>query len=204
MEKKDNKQTINPDTQKWIDNVLKQTFGMDGIIENARIAKSLNGRPRYAYHFNGKTLSEYDRLRKTREWKAMSGRSDYQDALYQARTKRGPLPEGDYTFNRANWRRFQDLSPLNKLVSSLSMGPIKMGAWPGGTYAWGDYRVDLTPTKETNTMGRTNTLIHGGGAFGSGGCVDLEKGINDFYNTNRLHMQDVFPLKVKYDDESFK
>lgn len=190
--------------QNWMNDVLNRYIGTQELIENARIAESLNGRPRYAYHFDGNTLSEYDRLRKTREWGAMSGRKDYQNSRFQSVRDKGPLPEGQYTFNRRDFQRYEDLGTFDKLISSLPLGPIKIGPWPNGTYAWGNHRVDLHPNPKNEMYGRTGLTMHGGGDFGSGGCIDLEKGMDDFYRRVSTHMQDVFPLTVRYDENSFK
>lgn len=192
-------QKPNKNVQNWMNDVLNRYIGTQELIENARIAESLNGRPRYAYHFDGNTLSEYDRLRKTREWGAMSGHKDYQNSRFQSVRDKGPLPEGQYTFNRRDFQRYEDLPLYSKILA-----PIGLGRWPGGTDSWGNQRVDLYPDSGNAMYGRGKLTIHGGSSFGSKGCIDLEEGMDDFYRRASTHMQDVFPLTVRYDENSFK
>lgn len=46
--------------------------------------------------------------------------------------------------------------------------------------SWGNSRVWLEPSKETNTYGRDNFSIHGGWWPGSAGCIDMTEQINAF------------------------
>ena len=45
---------------------------------------------------------------------------------------------------------------------------------------WGDFRATLTPTKGTDTHGRSSMYIHGGSVAGSHGCIDLTDEMPDF------------------------
>ena len=51
------------------------------------------------------------------------------------------------------------------------------GKWSGSEYLWGNSRVWLEPSKETNTYGRDDFSIHGGWVPGSAGCVDITSNI---------------------------
>jgi hypothetical protein len=46
---------------------------------------------------------------------------------------------------------------------------------------WGEYRVRLYPTKETDTCGRTNFFLHGGEKPGSAGCIDIGNADRDLF-----------------------
>ena len=51
--------------------------------------------------------------------------------------------------------------------------------------------------KETNTYGRDDFCIHGGVAFGSAGCIDLQTEISDFIKWFENNVLDLI-LSVKY------
>jgi hypothetical protein len=51
---------------------------------------------------------------------------------------------------------------------------------------WGDWRVRLHPKPMTNTFGRDNFFLHGGGLEGSAGCIDIGGGILGNSNTDRI------------------
>ena len=50
----------------------------------------------------------------------------------------------------------------------------------GGTDSWGNSRVWLDASKDTNTYGRSGFSIHGGAIPGSAGCIDLTSSMDDF------------------------
>ena len=54
------------------------------------------------------------------------------------------------------------------------------GAWKGDPAAWGKHRFQLIPTEDTQTFGRENSSIHGGGVPGSAGCIDLIDQMDEF------------------------
>ena len=58
--------------------------------------------------------------------------------------------------------------------------PGKHGEWPGSEYSWGNSRIWLEPSKETNTYGRDDFSIHGGWFPGSAGCIDLTSNMDNF------------------------
>jgi len=61
---------------------------------------------------------------------------------------------------------------------------------------WGDWRIWLIPTKITNTHGRNNFFIHGGGTKGSAGCIDIGVGVLGNKQTDRLKA-DILAIKHK-------
>lgn len=142
--------------------------------------------------FNGKELSWYDNGQRYRSWPAMSGNKNYQSPEYQNVANNGPIPEGNWKVRQDRFQRFDDLSSWDKTKSTLGGGK-----WPGGKYAWGNYRIWLEPEEGVNTYGRTGLTIHGGNEFGSAGCIDLENGMDDFANTFRKYGQDM-QVRVKY------
>ena len=83
--------------------------------------------------------------------------------------------------------------PLFKQILS----PTGLLGWKGGRRSWGNHKIDLKPTEGTNSLNRTGLHIHGGAEFGSGGCVDLANGMDDFTNKFVDYGQDMM-LQVKY------
>ena len=79
--------------------------------------------------------------------------------LRQCKINEGPLPEGTYTIKREE-------------TGSLSKGSFNKHGLRRS--AWGDYHWDLTPTKDTDLLGRDgNFTIHGGKDPESAGCIDV-------------------------------
>ncbi len=66
---------------------------------------------------------------------------------------KGPIPPGRYWFDP------REISPSGRLRNYIG--------------DWGEYRVRLYPTGDTNTYGRTNFFLHGGEKPGSAGCIDI-------------------------------
>ena len=149
----------------------------------------------YQFRFDGNKLDEYNqRGEKTASWPAMSGNAGYQEARYQDLRNFGPIPEGTYHFKKDAFQDYDKLGSWDKFKSSFNRG-----TFPGGLEAWGRYRVDLVPGENTDTYGRSGIMIHGGDTFGSAGCIDLEKQIDDFYNRLQRMNQTEFPVTVEYD-----
>ncbi|MEE6206602.1 MAG: hypothetical protein VZR95_00930 [Alphaproteobacteria bacterium] len=70
--------------------------------------------------------------------------------------------------------------------------------WTLTPAAWGHQRIPLQPLDGTNTFGRHSMYIHGGdNGFGSSGCIDLERGMPDFYKDWQNYNGDL-SLEVKY------
>ena len=83
---------------------------------------------------------------------------------------------------------------LNKIT--LNIFP-RRGTWSGGAAAWGEQRVWLEPSFNTNTYGRDNFSIHGGVTPGSAGCIDLTWQMPDFAKWYRNNGKDMI-IHVKY------
>ncbi|MBQ4070542.1 MAG: hypothetical protein IJD52_04200 [Alphaproteobacteria bacterium] len=71
------------------------------------------------------------------------------------------------------------------------------GKWPGSEYSWGNSRVWLDPSKETNTYDRSGFSVHGGAEPGSAGCIDLTHHIDEFTQWFENNGLDLI-LSVKY------
>ena len=63
--------------------------------------------------------------------------------------------------------------------------------------SWGNSRVWLEPSKETNTYGRDNFSIHGGMWPGSAGCIDMTSNIKNFVALFEFVGKDLI-VEVKY------
>ena len=72
--------------------------------------------------------------------------------------------------------KYRTISVIDRVA-----GLVKMGGWPGGTFAWGDTRTWITPMAGTEIYGRSGFSIHGGVAPGSAGCIDLVGNNNAFF-----------------------
>ena len=107
-------------------------------------------------------------------WDATSGRDGYQSSEFQYIANKGPIPEGSYMVDPANTQSMiSDWKAYSKWDG---------GCWSkGGKNAWGTIRTWITPTKETNTHGRSGFSIHGGKDPGSAGCIDLTNNNNKFH-----------------------
>ncbi len=90
---------------------------------------------------------------------------------------KGPIPRGRYT------ARSRDLSnpPWFKDIARNLPG---LGA------DWGDWRVRLRPSPETETFGRSGFFLHGGPIRGSAGCIDAGGGVFGSKLTDQL-LQDI-------------
>ena len=78
-------------------------------------------------------------------------------------------------------RELQRMSPTDWIIGwSRLLSEDLGGKWPGSEYSWGNSRVWLEPSKETNTYGRDDFSIHGGWVPGSAGCIDLTSNIDNF------------------------
>jgi RHS repeat-associated protein len=170
---------------KGVDVIEEVTVGSDGSFSS----KQVQGKGRFV-GFNGSQATLYGKDGSIRRYGAVSGVVDSfgrtQPGLQGVRNV-GPIPEGRYSFNSANIQNWNNLTGANQAASWLSpiaqkLGLGKLGAWPGGTYAWGTQRVPLTPAAGTDTLGRSNFFIHGGAEPGSAGCIDLCRQAGDFFN----------------------
>ncbi|SIT14273.1 RHS repeat domain-containing protein [Belliella pelovolcani] len=115
----------------------------------------------------------------------------------------GPVPEGTYSINKrpfvpgsneSGFQQFEDIDLVRKMVA-----PLGGSNWPGGTHSWGEYRWKLQ-NEGAQTFGRDNFYLHGGGLWGSRGCIDCGAGINAFTQSfmNRDLGNEKVVLRVKY------
>ena len=142
--------------------------------------------------FNGKKLTLYENGNLEKSWNAVSGKPGFQHPNYQDLKNYGPIPEGNYIARKEEHQRWKNLNLLQK-----STAYVGKGEWPGGTYAWGENRIWLTPSQETNTYNRSGFSIHGGKTPGSAGCIDLTKDMKDFSKWFEKNGFDVI-IHVKY------
>lgn len=142
--------------------------------EKATFEKPVNTKPGYYAVFDGKKFTLYLDNKPVISWDAVSGQPGYQNQEYQNKGSTGPIPEGTYV---ARQEELQHITPIGFIAGLI---PGKHGEWPGSTMSWGDSRVWLEPSKETDTYGRDNFSIHGGWFSGSAGCIDLTSQIDNF------------------------
>ena len=160
--------------------------------EKATFEKPVNTKPGQYAVFNGKTLTLYQDGKPIRSWEAVSGRPGYQSPEYQDRKSTGPIPEGTYVARTEELQFYKDISWLDRQKSALGGG-----TWRGGTDSWGNSRVWLKSSEETNTYGRGGFSIHGGTTPGSAGCIDLTSWMDDFTKRFESNGHDVL-LRVEY------
>lgn len=123
--------------------------------------------------FNGSTLNAYDAEGKVvGVWSAGSGRPGSMSPDLQHKEGLGPIPEGQYSVNQADYQ--------SRSVITQFLGAFGKGTWPGNANSWGDHRIWVYPLDGTNTFGRSGFTIHGGKFMGSAGCIDLTSGMPSF------------------------
>ncbi|MBR2285896.1 MAG: DUF2778 domain-containing protein [Alphaproteobacteria bacterium] len=145
--------------------------------------------------FDGKNLTIFQDGKVVASWNAVSGRPEYQSPEYQNLKSTGPIPEGAYV---ARQEKLQHMSPADWAIGwSRVLGNKFGGKWPGSSVSWGNSRVWLEPSKETNTFGRDKFSIHGGLFPGSAGCIDLTDQINSFTSWLESTGKDLL-IYVKY------
>ena len=164
--------------------------------------------------FNGNELTYYTQKKSNNgnlilqkhSFPAVSGRSDENGAFDYSRTSQaipniGPIPEGDYSINPQKIQSFDNISLLDKIISTTGLG----GSFKGGKIAWGNDRVWIEPSKvevrnpkNGNTIIRTNFSIHGGVTPGSAGCIDLHKNADNFFNVLKTSESNKIKLRVNY------
>ena len=129
-------------------------------------------------YFDGYNLSLIENGAPIRSWAAVSGNVGYQSPQYQGVQDTGPIPEGSWSFSLNDT---QMLSWVDSFLGVFSGVGIKVGAWPGSTFSWGNMRVFLDPVSGTDAYGRSGFSIHGGYEYGSAGCIDLGGNEIDFF-----------------------
>jgi len=163
--------------------------------------------------FDGKDLTYYTQEKlpdgnlklNSTSFPAVSGRQkkdgtfDYSKEA-QAKSSKGPLPEGDYYINPSAIQWWTDQSFITRTIA-----PVKKGTWPGGLFAWGIARVWITPQEVSITnpttgesVLRNNFSIHGGTSPGSAGCIDLTTKDLPFFRMLEKSKESKIKLRVSY------
>ena len=140
--------------------------------------------------FDGKTLTIYQNGKIVASWNAVSGNEDFQSPEYQNLKSKGPISEGVYV---ARQEKLQYITPYG-----LVAGLVNKGTWPGSLYSWGNSRIALEASKETNTFDRGGFYVHGGWEPGSNGCIDLTSQMDDFTKWFENNGHDLI-VNVKYE-----
>jgi hypothetical protein len=155
--------------------------------------------------FNGNTLSWVENGKTIKTWKSVSGRTKFNTfgdknaeeavkkygvnyAEFMKVKEQGPIPVGNYTVSQVQKRTNGNATQLIQSKNQKQQYELMMTSnnhdWNSGIaadlIAWGDYRIPITKTGETETFGRGSFYIHGGGIPGSIGCIDLTTDMNDF------------------------
>lgn len=120
-----------------------------------------------------------------RGWKAKSGKFGTEDFSLEAQSAKdkGPIP-GDKYGNKY-------IVDPGEIDRYHKFDPWDVSRWGGderARYGWGDTRILLVPTLMTKTLQVLNKIdrdrmyIHGGGEYGSIGCIDLAENAEDFFS----------------------
>ena len=161
-------------------------------IENATFEKSVNTKSGQYAVFDGKKFTLYENDKPIMSWDAVSGKDGYRSPEYQNLKDTGPIPEGTYVARQSELQFYKDITWDNRLRSAVGFG-----TWRGGTDSWGESRVWLEPSKETNTYDRSGFSVHGGAEPGSAGCIDLTHHIDEFTQWFEKNRHDLI-INVKY------
>ena len=161
-------------------------------IENATFEKPVNVKPGQYAVFDGKKFTLYENDKAIMSLDAVSGTKGYQSPKYQSIKDKGTIPEGTYVARRSELQFYKDITWDNRLRSAVGFG-----TWRGGTDSWGESRVWLEPSKETNTYDRSGFSVHGGAEPGSAGCIDLTHHIDEFTQWFEKNGHDLI-INVKY------
>ncbi|MBQ7127875.1 MAG: DUF2778 domain-containing protein [Alphaproteobacteria bacterium] len=161
-------------------------------IENATFEKPVNVKPGQYAVFDGKKVTLYEDDKPIMSWDAVSGKDGYRRPEYQNLKDTGPIPEGTYVARQSELQFYKDITWDNRLRSAVGFG-----TWRGGTDSWGESRVWLEPSKETNTYDRSGFSVHGGAEPGSAGCIDLTHHIDEFTQWFEKNGHDLI-INVKY------
>ena len=146
--------------------------------------------------FDGQNLVWLQNGQPVKYYPAQSGHNDYQSAKYTNVSNEGPIPEGDYQLNQGTGQDYEE-SLWYKINRNMWPRPIRKN-WTVTPAGWGHQRIPIQPLPSTNTLGRHSMYVHGGdNGFGSAGCIDLERGMPNFYD-DWLKYNGTLPLKVKY------
>ena len=164
----------------------------DNRISQPTFEKPVNVKPGQYAVFDGKKFTLYENDKTIMSWNAVSGKDGYRSPEYQNLKDTGPIPEGTYVARQSELQFYKDITWDNRLRSAVGFG-----TWRGGTDSWGESRVWLEPSKETNTYDRSDFSVHGGAEPGSAGCIDLTNHIDDFTQWFEKNGHDLI-INVKY------
>ena len=150
----------------------------DKATDKPTFEKPVKVKPGQYAVFDGKKFTLYENGKPIMSWDAVSGKDGYRSPEYQNLKDTGPIPEGTYVARQSELQRMSYTDWIIGWTRLLSedLG----GKWPGSEYSWGNSRVWLEPSKETNTYGRDDFSIHGGAEPGSAGCIDLTSDMDNF------------------------
>ena len=178
-------------TEVKINEKIEQKETEEKII-NAVFDKDTDIEPGQYATFDGKKLTVYQDGKPIVSWDAVSGRPGYQTSEHQDKKDTGPIPAGIYVARQSELQFYKDISWGDRQRSAIGFG-----TWRGGTDSWGDSRVWLDASKDTNTYGRSGFSIHGGAIPGSAGCIDLTSSMDDFTKWFENNGHDLI-INVKY------
>ncbi|MBQ7289429.1 MAG: DUF2778 domain-containing protein [Alphaproteobacteria bacterium] len=164
----------------------------DNRISQPTFEKPVNVKPGQYAVFDGKKFTLYENDKPIMSWDAVSGAKGYQNPEYQSVKDKGSIPEGTYVARQSELQFYKDITWDNRLRSAVGFG-----TWRGGTDSWGESRVWLEPSKETNTYDRSGFSVHGGAEPGSAGCIDLTHHIDEFTQWFEKNGHDLI-INVKY------
>ena len=146
--------------------------------------------------FDGQNLIWLENGKPVKYYPAQSGHDKFQSAQYTDIANDGPIPQGNYLLTRGSGQDYKE-NLLYKINRNLRPRPIRRN-WTNTPAAWGHQRIPIQPHAGTNTFNRHSMYVHGGdNGFGSSGCIDLERGMPNFYQDWQAYDDDL-PLKVKY------
>ena len=166
----------------------------DNRISQPTFEKPVNVKPGQYAVFDGKKFTLYENDKPIMSWDAVSGAKGYQSPKYQSVKDKGTIPEGTYV---ARQEKLQYITLPDAVLGVAAIVGEQIGSWPGSYYSWGNSRVWLEPSKETNTYGRDDFSIHGGLVPGSAGCIDMTGQINAFTSWLESTGKDLI-VHVKY------
>ena len=171
---------------------IKPEAQTDKETEKPTFEKPVNVKPGQYAVFDGKKFTLYEKDKPIISWDAVSGAKGYQSPEYQSVKDKGTIPEGTYVARQSELQFYKDITWDNRLRSAVGFG-----TWRGGTDSWGESRVWLEPSKETNTYDRSGFSVHGGAEPGSAGCIDLTHHIDEFTQWFEKNGHDLI-INVKY------
>ena len=171
---------------------LEKGYSKESLSKTPTFEKPIDVKNGQYAKFDGKTLTIYQDNKPIMSWDAVSGKKGFQSPKYQNLKSTGPIPEGTYVARQSELQFYKDISWGDRQRSSIGFG-----TWRGGTNSWGNSRVWLEPSRETNTLGRDGFSIHGGTEPGSAGCIDLTFSMDNFAKWFENNGQDLL-INVEY------